>query len=1018
MAKRTGTSGNDLSLVGTNRSDTIKGLGGHDGLYGLDRDDILDGGAGNDLLSGGRGNDRLIGGSGDDCFEIYSDSGNDTFVETATGGFDTVFAATTFSLAARQDRANLEAVELQFGYGNIDAMGNARGNVLLGNEGRNVLSGLDGNDSMRGGLGNDTTVGGKGNDHHVIEQAGDKVKELAGEGTDTVYSAFAELRLPLIAHVENATLLGSSNLNLFGNSGQNRLTGNSGANLLNGGGGADSLFGEGGNDTFVWNKNGLKFNGGDGNDTLEVTSGNLNLTGKGGSLFVSTENVHLVGNRTLTITGNDVGAMSPDSQTLTVTSDGGGILLSNDSLTFLGNTTVGDNTFRVYSGEGGIEVHAQTGIDTSNLATFRTPFDGNRGFFVFGAANGDGAGTAVAVGDFNGDGLADIGMGAPFHDASSPNQNHGGIHIIEGRSRDDFSTQVHGQNVVVDPIEGSFNFLGPNAGSQVGTSLVFGDFNANGIDDFFTGGPGGSNPSGIMVFGSGTPAGFLLADIDGDNGVELFPAVTGTQFGAAVGAGDINGDRADDLLITEPGADDGDLTDTGSLLGLFGGIGTTLPDAHGDDGIDTGAIVPGDDGVIISGGVNNAFAGRFLATGDFNNDGRADTVMSFASGGKAGLAIAFGGATGPALTTASDADGTNGVLFFSNMDSTFLGGVRVAAGDVNGDGVDDVIVATNDGVGVAQGRENGEWVLFHKDTGATTADLDFFAFDPTFAGGVSVAAGDVNGDGRAEIIIGTPEANSTGPAGPGGAVKVIDGAHAAELDGATNLSAMLDGFFGFQFLGQAGYRLGVSVTVGDLNGDGFGDVVAGAPGNSSMPGGAAGFWGFDFNAAIDRMGTDNADSLTGGADGEAFVAGLGNDTANGGIFDGTSFRAGAGNDLIISNGNFRVLDGGAGLDIWSPNTSVSLTGAPDNDILSIEQILLNQGDIGLTFDLQNLLEMSRTTNSLTINGAAGDSVTLNNGTWTLTVVDTTNQYTTDALPGWTLGILNNTGMSINVPLAD
>jgi hypothetical protein len=961
------------------------GTSGDDYLFGGPNADTLDGKAGNDLLSGGRGNDRLIGGSGDDCFEIYSDSGRDTFVELANGGFDTVLSMITFSLAASPDRANLEAVELQFGSGNINAIGNTRGNFLLGNEGRNVLSGLDGNDSMRGGLGNDTTNGGKGNDHHVIEQAGDKVKEAVGEGTDTVYSAFAELRLPLLPNVENATLLGSSNLNLFGNDGKNRLTGNSGANRLDGGGGADSLFGEGGNDTMVWNKNGLKFNGGDGNDTLEVTKGNLNLTGKGGGILISTEGVHLVSNSTLTITANDVGAMTADGK-LTVTSAGGGILLSSDPLTFLQNTTVGDNTFRVYGGEGGIEVHVQSGIDASSLATNKTPFNGSNGFFVYGAANGDGAGP-VTLGDFNGDGLLDIAMGAPGHDGGPSSFGNGAVHIIEGRT--DFSA-IHGKHVVTElsDAQGVFNFLGPNAGNQAGKTLISGDFNDDGFDDLFTAGPG-TNPSGSMVFGSGSPAGFGLSGIDGSNGIVVLPDASGIQFGAAVGAGDVNGDGADDLLITAPGSKVAEEVQ-GKFYGLFGGVDTKLPDAHGEDGFNTGDIVPGVNGVVFSGGIPGASLGLTVTTGDLNNDGRDDVITTFVQDGKVNIVLAFGGTSGPTITSPADADGLKAVTFFTDIPMSFTGGVFVAAGDVNGDGTADMVVATSNpdsnapatdnGVVVVNGRNNAGWQTAQGESGAKLADVaDFFAYEPTFAGGVSVALGDVDGDGNNDMVFGTPQVNSTSSAGPSGAIKFVRGGaqNLEALDGASNLSALLDGFSGQQFFGQPGDRLGMFVTVGDVNGDGFGDVIAGAPGNSSMPGGFVGIFGTPFANATSFVGTGGADSQTGGADGQSFVAGLGNDTANSGSFDGASFHMGAGDDVVIGNNTARLIDGGAGLDTWIPTSAVlDFTGTLGNRLVDFELINLSETDATVTVDSSGWRGLGGVVGKFKIDGDEGDTVVM------------------------------------------
>ena len=122
----------------------------------------------------------------------------------------------------------------------------------------------------------------------------------------------------------------------------------------------------------------------------------------------------------------------------------------------------------------------------------------------------------------------------------------------------------------------------------------------------------------------------------------------------------------------------------------------------------------------------------------------------------------------------------------------FTGGVYVAAGDVNGDGRADLIVGGGSGSGQVR-------VLSGTDLSPLA---DGFPFTPIYAGGVTVAAGDFNADGRADIIAGTAI---------GGAVRILSGVGAAELAG---------GFpYGPLFLG------GVNVAAGDINGDGHLDVV-------------------------------------------------------------------------------------------------------------------------------------------------------------------------------------------------
>jgi Ca2+-binding RTX toxin-like protein len=177
---------------------------------------------------------------------------------------------------------NVENVQVT-GTGVFNLTGNASANTLTGNASNNSLIGNAGNDTLDGGLGIDAMTGGTGDDTYVIDNLGDSITELAGQGTDTVrINRSVDLTLAPFTEIENVALTGVAALNATGDGGNNLLTGNSAANVLNGGDGNDTLAGGAGIDTL---RGGLgndtyRVNGGDGQDTIsenDSTIGNSDI---------------------------------------------------------------------------------------------------------------------------------------------------------------------------------------------------------------------------------------------------------------------------------------------------------------------------------------------------------------------------------------------------------------------------------------------------------------------------------------------------------------------------------------------------------------------------------------------------------------------------------------------------------------------------------------------------------------------------------------------------------------------
>jgi len=217
----------------------ITGTDGDDSLNGTDGNDTLVGFSGNDTLNGGAGSDILIGGTGDDIYIV--DNTNDTIIENANEGTDTIQSSVTYTIAT-----NVENLTLT-GTGAINGIGNAANNFITGNSANNTLN---------GGAGSDILIGGLGNDIYIVDNTNDTIIENANEGTDTIQSS---VTYTIATNVENLTLTGTGAINGIGNAANNFITGNSANNTLNGGAGSDILIGGLGNDILT---------GGLGKDTL------------------------------------------------------------------------------------------------------------------------------------------------------------------------------------------------------------------------------------------------------------------------------------------------------------------------------------------------------------------------------------------------------------------------------------------------------------------------------------------------------------------------------------------------------------------------------------------------------------------------------------------------------------------------------------------------------------------------------------------------------------------------------
>ncbi|MEU9776517.1 FG-GAP repeat protein [Streptomyces sp. NPDC047968] len=378
---------------------------------------------------------------------------------------------------------------------------------------------------------------------------------------------------------------------------------------------------------------------------------------------------------------------------------------------------------------------------------------------VAGAAEADDSyGSAFASADFDGDGYADLAVSAPL-EAIGDTQGAGFVIVHYGSSGG-----VHGSRSTAFDEDTAGIPGAPGWDELFGYSLAAGDLNGDGYADLVVGQPldhvdGHANAGSLrIVFGS-------ASGLDTSSAVwidQSTPNVPGTpededRFGEQLAIGDIDGDGNADLVVTTLGEQISGSSDRGSVHVLYGPV-DDAPAAGGY--IDSAHI----DGI-------GEFSGSALALGHFNDDAYLDVAI-----GVSDQKVDEDGAAGRLAVLYADADGLSheDVEVFDQDTPGIAGGPEpedyfassLAAGDFDGDGVDDLVVGMrSEAIGSAKGS-GASLVLFGNATGGITASGAVW-IDQDTAGvpgtvwegdhfGWTVGALDTDGDGRDEPLIGAP----------------------------------------------------------------------------------------------------------------------------------------------------------------------------------------------------------------------------------------------------------------------
>ncbi|MEM9385758.1 MAG: hypothetical protein AAGA68_11905 [Pseudomonadota bacterium] len=475
-------------------------------------------------------------------------------------------------------------------------------------------------------------------------------------------------------------------------------------------------------------------------------------------------------------------------------------------------------------------------IDLGDLAAG----DGSGGFVLNGAEVYDELGVGLAgLGDLNGDGIDDFIVATDNEDfvANQPSQ----AYVVFG-SDQGFPSEFN-PSALADG-DGSTGFV-INGISNVGRYAAVnaaGDINGDGHEDLVIGSPGeqadGLPPnSGVayVVFGneSGFPPSVDLPSLDGSNGFAMLGIEIGDYAGDAVsGAGDINGDGVDDLVIGASGIDQGLIVNTGGAYVVFGsrqGFPANFPLAllGSGDGTRGFAIrAPVDSFGSVGVGVGSA--------GDVNDDGVDDVLIGGPfSGSTNGEAYLLYGTTQgftPVVDLADIAAGDGSVgTVFRGANGERVGEFLTEVGDFNGDSVSDLIISQEDGAYLLLGNPSGFPAEFELER-LTTGDGSEGALLSGMGVDRANAVGDVNNDGLADVIVSDSAADVGGNTFVGRTYVVFGTRRAFPGVFALDTLAQAEGSAGFVLEGidgvdRSGYAIG---GVGDINGDGTDDLAIGA----------------------------------------------------------------------------------------------------------------------------------------------------------------------------------------------